>query len=81
MPSQPLSISVLSPREIIFEGKASSVVLPGEEGVLEIQPFHKRLLSRLISGILLVDERVFRIQRGIVKVNQNKVIVIIEEAP
>jgi len=74
-----LDVSVLSPTEVIFEGKAKTVILPGEQGVFEILPFHKRILSRLISGTMFIDERNFSIKRGIVKVNQNRVIIIIEE--
>ena len=74
-----LNVTVLSPIEVIFEGKAKSIVLPGEEGVFEVLPFHKRILSRLISGRLFIDEQSFPIKRGIVKVNQNKVTVIVEE--
>lgn len=74
-----LDVLVLSPIEILFEGKAKSVILPGEAGVFEILPFHKRILSRLISGIILVDDRKFSIRRGLVKVNQNRVTVIAQE--
>lgn len=72
-------VTVLSPREVIFEGQAKSVILPGEEGVFEVLPFHKRILSRLISGKLFIDEKNFPVKRGIVKVNQNKVTIIVEE--
>ncbi len=75
-----LDVTVLSPREIIFEGKASSVVVPGEQGVFEILPFHKRIISRLISGILLINGQGLPIRRGIVKVNKNQVTIILEEA-
>lgn len=75
----PLDVTVLNPKEVIFEGKAKSVVLPGEEGVFEILPFHKRILSRLLSGIVLVDEKNFSIKRGVVKVNQDKVTIIVEQ--
>ncbi len=74
-----LDVTVLSPQEVIFEGKAKSVILPGEEGVFEVLPFHKRILSRLISGRLFIDEQGFPIRRGIVKVNQNEVTIIVEE--
>jgi F-type H+-transporting ATPase subunit epsilon len=74
-----LSVSVLNPKEVVFEGKARSLIVPGEEGVFEILPFHKRVLSRLISGVLFIDERSIPIHRGIIKVDQNKVSVIIEE--
>ena len=74
-----LNVSVLSPIRVIFEGKANSVIVPGEQGVFEIAPFHKRILSRLISGTLLIDEKGLPIKRGMVKVNQNRVQIIIEE--
>jgi F0F1-type ATP synthase epsilon subunit len=74
-----LDVLMLSPVEIIFENKAKSVILPGEKGVMEILPFHKRLLSRLISGIILIDDRKFNIRRGLVKVNQNKVTIIVQD--
>lgn len=74
-----LEVTVTSPRGVMFEGKAKSVIVPGEEGTFEIMPFHKRILSRLVSGQLSVDENVFFIHRGIVKVNQNTVTVIAEE--
>ncbi len=73
-----LDVAVLTPEEILFEGKASTVTLPGEEGVCEILPFHKRLLSRLISGTVIIDDKPIDIRRGVVKVNQNKVIIILE---
>lgn len=74
-----LDVSILSPEKVIFKGEARSVVLPGEQGVFEILPFHKRILSRLVSGALLVDGEQFNIERGIVKVEKNKVTVIVEE--
>ncbi|MFH0838749.1 MAG: hypothetical protein V1893_01000 [Candidatus Omnitrophota bacterium] len=74
-----LNVIVLTPEEVIFEGHAKSIILPGEQGVLEILPFHKRLLSRLISGTIIIDEENLPILRGVVKVNQNKVTIIIEE--
>lgn len=74
-----LDVSVFSPKEIIFQGKAKSVILPGEQGVFEVVTFHKPILSRLVSGILFIDEQYFSVKRGIVKVFQNNVTVIIEE--
>lgn len=72
-------VTVLSPKEVIFEGQAKSVILPGEAGVFEVLPFHKRIISRLISGKLFIDEQAYPVKRGIVKVNQNKVTIIVEE--
>lgn len=74
-----LNVSVLNPAGVIFEGKAKRVILPGEEGVFEILPFHKRILSRLITGRVMVDERGIAIKRGIVKADQNNITIILEE--
>ncbi|MBP7216816.1 MAG: hypothetical protein KBA46_05995 [Candidatus Omnitrophica bacterium] len=73
-----LDVTVVSPEEVLFEGKAKSVIVPGEEGVFEIMHFHNRILSRLLGGVVFVDDTSFRINRGAVKVNQNKVTIIIE---
>lgn len=75
-----VDVVILTPQKILFEGKAASVILPGEQGIFEIMPFHKRMLSRLISGTLVIDEEIFLIRRGIAKIGQNKVTVIAEEA-
>ena len=74
-----LDVSLITPQQILFEGKASSVIVPGEIGCFEILPFHKRLLSRLVSGVIFVDDKSFYIRRGVVKVDQNRATIIIEE--
>ena len=75
-----LDVTVLSPTQVIFEGKARNMIVPGERGVFEVLPFHKRILSRLLAGTMLIEERSFLMRRGIIKVNQNRVTVIMEEA-
>ncbi|MBU2101742.1 hypothetical protein KKH05_03455, partial [Patescibacteria group bacterium] len=51
-----LEVVVSTAEKILFEGKAESIILPGEQGVLEILSFHKPLLSRLIGGRIVVDK-------------------------
>jgi len=75
-----IEVSVVTPQEIIFEGKARSVILPGERGVLEVLSCHKSLISRLVSGVLSIDGKNLLIQRGFVKVVRNKVTAIVEKA-
>ncbi len=74
-----LDVTVVTPEKVVFEGKANSITLPGEQGVFELLPFHKPLLSRLVSGKLLIDKNAFSIRRGIVGINHNKATIIIEE--
>ncbi|MDD5194401.1 MAG: hypothetical protein PHQ96_01835 [Candidatus Omnitrophica bacterium] len=74
-----LDVLLLNPQAVIFEGKAENVILPGEQGVFEILPYHKPTLSRLIFGTVFVDNQSFPLRRGVVKVINNKVTIIIEE--
>ncbi len=73
-----LEVTVISSEKVIFEGKARSVIMPGEYGVFEVQPLHKDMLTRLISGTLSIDDRGLRIKRGVARVSNNRVVVIIE---
>ncbi|MCM8813483.1 MAG: hypothetical protein NC924_06070 [Candidatus Omnitrophica bacterium] len=79
MTSQLLDVTLLNPEKIVFAGKAGRVIVPGEQGVFEILPFHKRLVSRLLSGTIIIDEQSVPIYRGIVQVDGNSVTVIMEE--
>jgi F-type H+-transporting ATPase subunit epsilon len=75
-----LKVKIFSPQEVIFEGQAKSVIFPGEQGVFEVLPFHKRLISRLVAGQLFVDDRAFPIKRGVAQVDQNNITAVVEEA-
>lgn len=70
---------VATPERVIFEGNAKSLILPGERGIFEVQPYHKRFLSRLTRGVLTLDGSELKIKRGVAKVGLNSVTVIVEE--
>ena len=72
-------VLVATPERVIFEGDAKSLILPGERGIFEVMPYHKRLLSRLVRGILSLDGSELKIKRGVAKVGLNDVTVIVEE--
>ena len=74
-----LNLVIVSPERLLFEGKAHSVVMPGENGVFEILPYHKRLLSRLLAGYLVIDNHAVKIKRGVAKVGLDQVTIIVEE--
>ncbi len=73
-------VLILTLDRVIFEGTAKSLILPGESGTFEILPYHKRLLSRLVKGPLILDGATFPIRRGVAKVGLNEVTIIVEEA-
>lgn len=74
-----LDVYVINPRGVVFEGKAKSVIVPGEQGVFEVAVFHRPILSRLLFGTVFVDNQSFPIRRGVIKVSKNKVAIITEE--
>jgi len=63
---------------VVFAGRAKSVILPGEQGIFEILPYHKPILSRLVTGNIIVDGQIFPITRGIVGFNNNKTTIVVE---
>jgi len=68
-----IEVVIMTPEKILFEGRAQFVIVPGEKGVFEIRPFHKPIISRLVPGKVLVDDHIFDIEHGIIKVEDNKV--------
>ncbi|RKY34845.1 MAG: hypothetical protein DRP80_04950 [Candidatus Omnitrophota bacterium] len=71
-----LNVLFISPQRVIFEGRAKSVVVPGELGVCTILPYHRNFLSRLLSGWVVIDKKEYPLKRGIVKVDRNEVVII-----
>ena len=76
-----LNVTILSPQEEVFKGRAYSLVFPGAQGVFEVLPFHHTLVSLLLPGIILVEDRAIGIRRGVVKIERDLVTVIIEPDP
>ena len=74
-----LNVTIMSTIKIMFKGEAESVILPGDTGGFEIMSYHKRVMSRLLKGGIDVDGQIFPIARGIVKVDQNNVMIVVEE--
>lgn len=73
-----IEVNILSPREVLFSGQAESVVLPGEQGVFEVRPFHRSLVSLLLPGTIIVDRQWLAIRRGVVRVAQGSLTAIVE---
>ena len=72
-------VLILTLDRVVFEGKGKSLILPGEKGTLEVLPYHKKLLTRLVRGSMVLDGNSFAINRGVAKVGLNDVTIIVEE--
>ena len=79
-----LTVSVISPERVLFEGQASSVVAPGYDGQLGILPGHAPLMTVLGKGVLRLEgagaESRFQVDGGFLQVVDNKVRVVTESA-
>lgn len=74
-----LNVTIMSTIKIIHKGQAESVILPGDTGTFEVMSFHKRTMSRLLKGSVNVDGQQFPIARGVVKIDRNNVMIVVEE--
>jgi F-type H+-transporting ATPase subunit epsilon len=85
MASGTLSVRVVSPAAILFEGEASSLTAPAWDGQVGIFPGHAPFLVLLGGGTLAVDlpgggSQRFFVNRGVLKVEDNQVTVLSEYA-
>jgi F-type H+-transporting ATPase subunit epsilon len=75
-----VEVIVLGPDRLLFEGRVSHVIFPGEQGTFEIGPFHRPIVSRLFPGVVTIENNSLPIKRGVVKVERNKVTALVEPA-
>jgi F-type H+-transporting ATPase subunit epsilon len=64
---------------VLFEGHATSMILPGKDGEFEILDFHKPIISKLKKGVIVVDnEKEYAIRGGIAKMSKQNLIAIVD---
>lgn len=80
-----LTLSVISPERVLFEGPAKSVVAPGFDGEMGILPMHAPLMTLLGKGTLRVETEAggtqrFDVDGGFLQVAEDQVRVVTEKA-
>jgi len=78
-------LEILTPNGVIYDGDALSVVLPGEEGEFGVLANHASLTTLLTSGVVDVEKEdktveAIVINWGVVQVDEEKVIILVEGA-
>ena len=73
-------VSVLDIKTVshILQETASSVILPGEEGELSILDFHQPIVSCLKDGVMKIDDTSIAIKRGIARMQDDRLVVLVE---
>jgi F-type H+-transporting ATPase subunit epsilon len=78
-----MNVSVLSPLKSLFQGKATSVNLPGKLGAFTILENHAPIVSILDPGTIFinVDDQITEIEitSGFVEVHNNDITICVEQ--
>lgn len=77
-----MTLRIISPAEILFEGEAQAVTLPGTAGSFTVLPRHASLISTLTAGHIdyrtpAGEEKSVEISGGLVDVNHDVVSVCV----
>ncbi len=80
-----MKLEIVTPNGLIYEGDVKMVTLPGKEGEFGVLPEHASLVSLLETGVITIEttegkEIMVAINRGYVKVDENKVSCIVDGA-
>ena len=77
-----LTLKIISPEKIIYDGSAESVKVPGVVGEFEILNNHAPIISALQKGVVEYETKEGKTQvqitRGFVEVQKNLVNVCVE---
>jgi F-type H+-transporting ATPase subunit epsilon len=80
-----LKLEILTPNGLIYDGEAVSVTLPGEEGEFGVLANHSSLSTLLEAGVIDIEKENKSVESilinwGVVNVDEEKVIVLVEGA-
>lgn len=80
-----LKLEILTPNGEIYNGTALSVTLPGEEGEFGVLAEHSSLSTLLDAGVIDIEKEDKSIESilinwGVVQVDEEKVVVLVEGA-
>ena len=76
-----LAVIITSAKEVLYEGEADFLVVPGKEGVLGIGPDHTKMISLLRKGDIIIKngskEKRIDVSEGMIQVNRSGVDILI----
>ncbi len=80
-----LKLEILTPNGVIYDDEALSVTLPGEEGEFGVLAQHSCLTTLLEAGVIDIEKEDKSVESilinwGVVQVDEEKVIVLVEGA-
>lgn len=78
-----MKVKITKPDSTLFDGEAKLVQLPGTGGLFEILNNHAPIISSLAKGSLRLvlpddSEQTFDIRGGVVKGQQNELLILVQ---
>jgi len=78
-----MKIEIITPDRKVYEGEIKSVRVPGKKGSFQVLKDHAPIISTLESGTVYIVEQdnkeiEFDIDRGVIEVRSNKIILLAE---
>jgi F-type H+-transporting ATPase subunit epsilon len=74
-----VKVTILSPKKLVYEGEAVSVMLTGDEAEFELLDHHAPIVSLLRPGFVTINwEQRVPIKRGMVRFENNECVILTE---
>ena len=78
-----MQVQLITPEEILFEGEATYVQIPGILGEFGVLPIHAPFISTLREGVVSVEvagggKQEFPVKSGVAEVQADKVTLLVE---
>lgn len=77
-----MTLNILTPDKLVYEGTITAVTVPGVSGSFQILKDHAPIISTLADGNIIIkvnnQEETIGIKGGVVEVLDNKIIVLAE---
>ena len=82
--SETLKLEIVTPQGVAFSEDAEMVTLPGAEGQLGVYPNHVRLMTYIVPGEVIVQqrgaERLLAVGEGLVEITATRVSILTDMA-
>ncbi len=79
-----LNITILTPEKKLYEGQASSVILPSVDGNFEVLTNHAAVVAALAQGAIIITDNTSKknkveISGGFVEVLNNDISILVQQ--
>jgi F0F1-type ATP synthase epsilon subunit len=79
--SKKIQVHISTPDEILYEGEAEAITTMSETGIFDILPLHENYIALIKNKVTVYihrggDKREFPMEKGVIKVQKNKVTVL-----